>query len=114
MSDHVQALRTETRDVKAAWGEPEYEDGPRCEMQPAVLTSDGHVIWANDYPWEGVGENDAHAAAISEYMNKYCDEHGVFSSWVPTRLNRLVGYDCVQVGATHHPAVTETVARCLG
>lgn len=81
MSDHVQAWRTETRAVKAAWGETVCEDRLRYEMQPAALTSDGHVIWVNDYPWEGVGENEAHAAALSEYMNKYCDEHGVFSSW---------------------------------
>lgn len=114
MSDHVQAWRTEMHAVKTARGEPVYEVRPRYEMQPAVLSSDGHVIWVNDYPWEGAGENEAHAAAISEYMNKYCDEHGVFPIWGPTRLNRLVGYDCVQVGTTHHPAVTETVARCLG
>ncbi len=81
MSDHVQAWRTETHAVKTARGEPVYEDRPRYEMQPAVLSSDGHVIWVNDYPWEGAGENEAHAAAISEYMNKYCDEHGVFPIW---------------------------------
>ncbi len=89
-----------------------YEDRPKYEMQYAVLFSDGHIVWGEDYPWDGVGENTALAAAISEYMNSYYDEHGVILSWGSTRLKRQVGTERVQVGTTHHPAVTETVTRC--
>lgn len=110
--DHVHQWRTETRTVKAAWDEPVYEDRPKYEMQWATLFSDGHIIWDEDYPWDGVGENKALIDATSEYMNRHYDETGEILSWGPTRLKREIGTERVQVDTVHHPAVTETVTSC--